>query len=93
MTAPDAIRLDDADNVATAVRVLQPGDTVLGVTLSERVPRGHKLALSSIARGSRWSSTASSLATPRLISPGQPMFTRIIFPSRRRRPSMNSLPM
>jgi altronate hydrolase len=37
MTAPDAIRLDDADNVATAVRTLQPGDTVLGVTLSERV--------------------------------------------------------
>jgi altronate hydrolase len=51
MTAPDAIRLDDADNVATAVRVLQPGDSVLGVTLSERVPRGHKLALSSIAAG------------------------------------------
>jgi altronate hydrolase len=51
MTAPDAIRLDDADNVATAVRTLQPGDTVLGVTLSERVARGHKLALAAIAAG------------------------------------------
>ena len=35
MNAPDAIRLDDNDNVATAVRPLEVGETVFGVTVKE----------------------------------------------------------
>ncbi|MEE4239766.1 MAG: UxaA family hydrolase, partial [Anderseniella sp.] len=49
MNAPDAIRLDETDNVATAVRPLEAGETVCGVTLAERIPRGHKFALTAIA--------------------------------------------
>ncbi len=51
MTAPDAIRLDEADNVATAVRPLEAGEQVMGVTLGERIMRGHKLALLPIGEG------------------------------------------
>jgi altronate hydrolase len=51
MNAPDAIRLDEADNVATAVRPLEVGETVFGVTVMERIARGHKVALTAIAAG------------------------------------------
>jgi altronate hydrolase len=51
MNAPDAIRLDETDNVATAVRPLEVGETVCGATLAERIPRGHKFSLAPIAAG------------------------------------------
>lgn len=51
MTAPAAIRLDETDNVATAVRVLEPGEEVLGIVAMERVGRGHKIALRAIGCG------------------------------------------
>lgn len=51
MTAADAIRLNQTDNVATAARPLEVGEQVLGVTLRERIARGHKVALSGIGEG------------------------------------------
>ena len=51
MTAPAAIRLDETDNVATAVRPLEIGENVLGTTACERVGRGHKIALCTIKAG------------------------------------------
>ena len=51
MTAPAAIRLDETDNVATAVRPLEIGETVLGVVVAERIARGHKIALGAISAG------------------------------------------
>jgi len=51
MTAPAAIRLDETDNVATAVRPLEIGEDVLGTTACERVGRGHKIALCTIKAG------------------------------------------
>jgi altronate hydrolase/galactarate dehydratase len=49
MTA--ALRLHPADNVAVALADLKAGAQVLGVTAAGFVPRGHKIALSAIARG------------------------------------------
>ena len=51
MTAPAAVRLDETDNVATAVRVLEPGEEVLGIVAAERIGRGHKVALRAIGSG------------------------------------------
>ena len=51
MTAPAAIRLDETDNVATAVRSLEIGEDVLGTIATERVGRGHKIALCTITAG------------------------------------------
>ncbi len=51
MTAPAAIRLDETDNVATAVRVLEIGEKVLGIVAAERIGRGHKIALRAISAG------------------------------------------
>ncbi len=47
----DTVRLDPADNVVTATRVLAPGSAVEGVTLSGPVPSGHKVAARAIAAG------------------------------------------
>ena len=44
---PDAIRLDPADNVATAIRPLEIG----AEGAIELIPRGHKIALEPIPRG------------------------------------------
>jgi hypothetical protein len=51
-----ALRLDPGDNVAVAVVVLAPGDEVrledgTAVAATERIPVGHKLALSPIGAG------------------------------------------
>ncbi len=51
MTVPAAIRLDETDNVATAVRPLEIGADVLGTVTIERIGRGHKLALCAIETG------------------------------------------
>ena len=42
------IRITERDNVAVALEPLKAGESVLGVTLVEDVPAGHKLALTDI---------------------------------------------
>ena len=46
------IKITERDNVAVALDALKAGETVLGVTLQEDVPSGHKFALEHIAEGS-----------------------------------------
>ena len=50
-----AIVISDRDNVATALETLEPGMPIRHgddlVTVSERIPRGHKVAIRPIARG------------------------------------------
>ena len=46
-----AVRVDPADNVATLLDDGQAGESVAGVTLTDDVPRGHKVALMPIAAG------------------------------------------
>ena len=47
----DFIRLDDTDNVVTAKIPLEIGTIMDGVEVSQLVPRGHKIAMRTIARG------------------------------------------
>jgi altronate hydrolase len=51
MPAPRTIRLSPDDNVVIAVDQIAPGATVGGATASERVLRGHKMAITAIAEG------------------------------------------
>ena len=50
-----ALTIDARDNVATALRVLDPGDTILvgarAVVARERIPAGHKMATADVAAG------------------------------------------
>ena len=50
-----ALVISERDNVATALETLEAGRTVtlgtIAVTISERIPHGHKLALMPIASG------------------------------------------
>ena len=46
------IKIAERDNVAVALEPLKAGESVLGVTLLEDVPSGHKFALTPIAEGS-----------------------------------------
>jgi len=48
---PRTLRLNAADNVIVAVDALEPGTSVEGVTATQRVPRGHKLAVAPVAQG------------------------------------------
>ena len=48
---PAALRIHGADTVATALRNLVAGEVVLGVTLSDAIPRAHKFALVAHAPG------------------------------------------
>lgn len=52
---PPALRLHPRDNVAVALTVLEPGESIVldGVALPvhERIPTGHKVALREIAAG------------------------------------------
>ena len=48
---PRTVRLHEKDNLAVAVDPIEPGGVVHGVTVRERVPRGHKIALAPIAAG------------------------------------------
>lgn len=50
-TAPPALRVHPADNVAVALRDLAQGETVLGTEVLQAVPRGHKVAVEPIAAG------------------------------------------
>ena len=49
--APRALRLHASDNVAIAVDAFAPGFTFEGASATERVPRGHKMALAAIPQG------------------------------------------
>jgi len=53
MTSPArTLRLQPQDNVVVAVDVLQPGlPTAAGLAPTARVPKGHKMATTSIAAG------------------------------------------
>lgn len=56
-TDPRLLRLDSKDNVAVATTTIEAGDSVMidghPVTLPDRVPTGHKLALVRIATGEK----------------------------------------
>lgn len=49
--APRTLRLNAADNLIVAVDVINQGTSVHGVAASARVPRGHKMAITKIAKG------------------------------------------
>jgi len=51
MTSPRTIRLSADDNVAIAIDLVNPGDTVSGLTARERILRGHKMAVEPIREG------------------------------------------
>ena len=59
MTAPKAalavLRIDPRDDVATALRALEPGERIEAggdaVTVLDAIPKGHKLALKLVAQG------------------------------------------
>lgn len=51
MTPVTALRIHAADGVAVALRDLAASETILGVTLTEAVARGHKFALRAHAAG------------------------------------------
>ena len=50
-TAPRMLRLNPRDNILVAVDGLAAGQSAEGITVSARVPRGHKLACRPIAKG------------------------------------------
>jgi altronate hydrolase len=45
-----ALRLTEADNIVVAIDALAPGVPVFGIMPTERVPRGHKMALQAIPK-------------------------------------------
>jgi altronate hydrolase len=45
------LKIDDADNVAVALAVLEQGSVIEGVTLRQGVPPGHKVAIRRIGKG------------------------------------------
>jgi len=45
------IKINPADNVAVALTDLKAGDKVLGITLLQDVPRGHKITLTALKAG------------------------------------------
>jgi hypothetical protein len=62
-----AIVISATDNVATALEPLEPGATIrvggLTVTVLDKIPRGHKVALASIPRGDRVVKYGSAIGT------------------------------
>ena len=46
---PRTLRLNVRDNVRVAIDTILPGSIVEGVTASQRVPKGHKIAVTGIA--------------------------------------------
>ena len=50
MSNPRALRLNVQDNVLIAVEEFKVGSAPMGVTATERVPRGHKMAAAPIAK-------------------------------------------
>ena len=48
---PRTLRLNATDNVRVAIDTIMPGSIVEGVTATQRVPKGHKIAVVGIAEG------------------------------------------
>ncbi len=61
----DAIKINPLDGVAVAMRELASGEKILGVTLRESVPMGHKFALSDIQKGEKIIKYGLSIGTAR----------------------------
>ena len=51
MSTPRTIRLSPEDNVVVAVDQITADVAAAGVTARERVPRGHKMAISPVGEG------------------------------------------
>src|SRR5690349_7334376 len=49
--APRVLKLNAADNVVVAVDVIERGSKAEGVSASQRVPKGHKMAVVPIGQG------------------------------------------
>jgi altronate hydrolase len=49
--SPRTLRLNPQDNVATAVDTVEAGKMSSGVTSTQRIPKGHKMAIAKIAKG------------------------------------------
>ena len=47
------VRLDNADNVVTAIKPLEAGVDVEDVKTAGLIPRGHKIATQAIAKGEK----------------------------------------
>lgn len=71
-----AIRIHEQDDVAVALRPLNKGENILGITLTEDIPQGHKLSLRSIPAGSPVIKYAFPIgAASRDILPGEHVHT------------------
>lgn len=67
-----AIIVNEHDNVATALQPLDSGTEVLGVTLKEAIPKGHKFAIRTIKKGEPLLKYASHIGLATMdITPGQ----------------------
>lgn len=51
MTNEKIYKINISDNVAVAIAPLSEGDTVDGITVKEKIPSGHKIALCNIKKG------------------------------------------
>lgn len=62
-----AIVISASDNVATALEALEPGAIIhvgdVSLTVVDRIPRGHKVALDPIASGDRVVKYGSAIGT------------------------------
>jgi len=68
--------LDKADSVGVALRALKPGESIDGVTVEQRVSKGHKLSLRSIEEGESVIKYAQSIGVAsRYIGAGEQVHT------------------
>ena len=84
-----AIVISASDNVATALESLEPGAVVqagdVTLTVVDRIPRGHKVALAHIARGDRVVKYGSPIGTASAdIAPGAHVHTHNVASARGR---------
>jgi flagella basal body P-ring formation protein FlgA len=84
-----AIVISASDNVATALEPLEPGAVVqagdVTLTVVDRIPRGHKVALAPIARGDRVVKYGSAIGTASSdIAPGAHVHTHNVASTRGR---------
>jgi SAF domain len=83
------IVISAADNVGTALETLEPGRVVTrdtaAVTVRERIPRGHKIALAAIAAGAPVIKYGNSIGTATSeIAPGAHVHTHNVSSARGR---------